>query len=315
MTRVESPGRQRARYLYSAALRVFAEGTLAGRYEMLEVAGEGGTSVVVAAYDMRLDRRVALKLLRPREGVDRVELESRLVREALALARISHPNVVQVYDAGTLEDGSPFLAMEYVEGQTLRSWSKARRRPWREVLAACLAAGRGLAAAHAAGILHRDFKPDNVLVAVNGSVRLADFGLARARPYIEEGPMARGLAPPPAVGWGGIITREGSLPGTLRYLAPELLQKQPADVRSDLYAFCVSLYELLYEQPPFEEQAADRSVAPPPASSKVPAWVTRALLRGLEEDPRQRPAGMDELLEALARPPPRRSRRASSGMV
>ncbi len=191
-----------------AAAGVLAPGRLlAGRYTVLDFLGQGGMGVVVAAYDSRLDRRVALKLLRP--GGKRLlgggDEQARLVREAQAMAQLSHPHVVAVYDSGTLEDGSLFIAMEYVEGQTLRQWCTRQPRSWRQVLEAYLAAGRGLAAAHAAGLIHRDFKPDNVLVGQDGRVRVTDFGLARTRPAVavprgaEAGAsLARGLGAPSA---------------------------------------------------------------------------------------------------------------------
>jgi serine/threonine-protein kinase len=259
---------------------------LAGRYTVLEQLGQGGMGVVLAAYDARLDRRVALKLLLPRREARGDEAaRARLLREAQAMARLSHPNVVAVYDAGSLEDGHIFIAMEMVEGQTLRQWTKERARSWREVLEAFLAAGRGLAAAHAAGLVHRDFKPENVLVGRDGRVRVTDFGTA--------------------------LTLPGAVPGTPRYLAPELLTGAPADARSDVFAFCVSLHEALFHQYPFPGDTvrerlramAQGQLAPLPTRTEVPAWVGRVLREGLSADPRERPPSMEALLLALSRSP------------
>src|SRR5688572_11876745 len=140
-------------------------GSTVGRYVILDVVGSGGMGVVYAAYDPELGRKVALKLLRPsRPGVRRDELGERIRREARVMARLSNPNVVPVYDVGSDDHGDTmFVAMEFVEGTTLTHWLRRHPRDWREVLAVFLDAGRGLAAAHAAGIVHRDFKPDNVL--------------------------------------------------------------------------------------------------------------------------------------------------------
>ncbi len=288
---------------------------LAGRYMVFDYLGSGGMGVVLAAYDTRLDRRVALKLLRPEESsnVTVHDGEARLVREAQAMARLNHPHVVAVYDAGSLEDGSLFIAMEYVEGQTLRRWREQQPRPWREVLKAYLAAGRGLSAAHAAGLIHRDFKPDNVLVGEDGRVRVMDFGLAlSAHGTSNEEP----VTPPSPEAFTSEITATGALLGTPKYMAPELVRGEAADVRSDLYAFCVSLFEALYGQLPFPEQnmveytraRREGRITPPPAQSEVPAWVTRTVLHGLEADPLQRPASMDELLAALEEDPVARRR-------
>jgi serine/threonine protein kinase/tetratricopeptide (TPR) repeat protein len=152
-----------------------------GRYVLLGRLGSGGMGVVDAAYDPTLDRKVALKLLRPNDGgtVD-TAARGRLLREARALARLSHPNVVHVYEVGTLEDQQVYIAMEYIEGQTLQAWQKEARRPFRDVLARYRAAGHGLQAAHEAGLVHRDFKPDNVILGKDGRVVVLDFGLAVA---------------------------------------------------------------------------------------------------------------------------------------
>ncbi|WP_225409019.1 serine/threonine-protein kinase [Stigmatella hybrida] len=282
--------------------------TVAGRYTVLDRLGEGGMSIVLAAYDVRLDRRVALKLLNARTGPAQDHSELRMVREAQAMARLNHPHVVAVYDSGALEDGSFFIAMEYVEGQTLRQWHVEKPRSWREVLEVFLAAGRGLAAAHGAGLVHRDFKPDNVLVGQDGRVRVTDFGVARTE-ALPEGPSLGLPLPLPPGAWDTSLTQPGYVVGTPRYLAPELLKGAPADARSDLFSFCVALYEALCGQPAFagsteRERTLARlegRVAPPPP--QLPGWLLRAVLQGLSPQPGQRPASMAVLLKALADDP------------
>jgi tetratricopeptide (TPR) repeat protein/predicted Ser/Thr protein kinase len=306
----------------SGALAIPTPGqTLADRYMVFELLGQGGMGVVLAAYDKRLDRRVALKLLRSRNDEDAQTSvgEARLVREAQAMARLNHPNVVAVYDAGTLEDGSLFIAMEYVEGQTLRRWRDQQPRPWREVLDAYLAAGRGLIAAHAAGLIHRDFKPDNVLVGKDGRVRVTDFGLAR--PHTEP-TTSTSLS---SDSWDSELTIPGTVMGTPKYMAPELMRGEAAGVRSDLFAFCVALYEALYGQLPFPaERMAEYSrarregrITPPPAQSEVPTWVARTVLQGLQANPHQRPASLEAVLTALQSDPEvkRRAQRRTLGVA
>ncbi|WP_224193472.1 serine/threonine-protein kinase [Nannocystis pusilla] len=304
--------------------------SLAERYTVLDFLGQGGMGLVLAAYDARLDRRVALKLLRTRaDGSSGREEKARLVREAQSMARLSHPNVVAVYDAGTLEDGSLFIAMEFVEGQTLRRWCAQQPRSWRQVLATYLEAGRGLEAAHAAGLIHRDFKPDNVLVGKDGRARVTDFGLARlkqseALPAAPE--PAEGSSPAGASAPADELTVTGSVVGTPRYMAPEqLLEGRRGDVRTDVFSFCASLYEALYGQFAFdgktlmelmEAHAAGR-VKPPPSTSEVPAWVARTVLSGLSRDPSRRPGSMAALLAELADDPQarRRGRALAGGLV
>ncbi|HLL03443.1 MAG TPA: serine/threonine-protein kinase [Myxococcaceae bacterium] len=295
--------------------------TLAGRYTVLEQLGQGGMGVVFAAYDVRLDRRVALKLLQPAR-TSRPEDQARLAREAQAMARLSHPNVVHVYDAGTLENGHLFIAMEYVEGQTLKAWCQQSARSWREILEAYLAAGRGLDAAHRAGIVHRDFKPDNVLIGHDGRVRVMDFGLARAEPSMQTSASQPEHLPPSA--WEQALTVPGTVMGTLRYMAPELIADKPADTRSDLFSFCVSLYEALFRQAPYDNaslQARTEAMAEGrllmPSSSEVPGWVLRPLLQGLQVAPERRPASMQALVAALEADPAerRRSRLRTGGLA
>ncbi|WP_051256208.1 serine/threonine-protein kinase [Cystobacter fuscus] len=290
--------------------------TLAGRYTVLDVLGQGGMGVVLAAYDARLDRRVALKLVHSREadrGGDGLA-QVRMVREAQSMARLNHPHVVAVYDAGKLEDGSVFIAMEYVQGQTLRSWCQhTPPRPWRKVIDAYLDAGRGLAAAHAAGLVHRDFKPDNVLVGEDGRVRVTDFGLARA------GSVPDDAKPPvtalPSSAMQAPLTLPGSVLGTPAYMAPELLQGQTANVRSDVYAFCASLHEALHGRVPYPMDSMasilrlkERQPPVPPEDSQVPAWVSRAVLQGLHPDPLQRPGSLEQVLRRLEDDPEVRRR-------
>ncbi|WP_375767390.1 serine/threonine-protein kinase [Archangium gephyra] len=292
-------------------------GTPLDRYVVLEPLGEGGMGMVYAAYDSVLDRKVALKLLPP-GGLDGgPEVSSgraRLLREAQAMARLSHPNVVAIYDVHQ-HDSQVFMAMELVDGQTLLQWEREKPRSWRELLTAYLAAGRGLAAAHAAGLVHRDFKPTNVLVGKDGRVRVTDFGLARPH----NAPAELG-AEPPAPDTGPIkghsllelnLTQRGAVMGTPAYMAPEQFRGATADARSDQFSFAVSLWEALYGVRPFEgtssserrENVLAGRINPPPPYSKVPPWVMRALLRALNTAPDARYPSLDALLAILERDP------------
>ncbi len=270
-----------------------------GRYLVVERLGAGGMGIVYAAYDPELDRKIALKLLFSREASDAER--HRLVREAKALAKLSHPNVVHVYDAGEHE-GRVFVAMELVRGETLRAWVRSKKRTLRQVLAVCLEAGRGLAAAHAAGIVHRDFKPDNVLVGEDGRARVLDFGLARRVADDDEtGPITPRRAWDPR----GSVTRTGAVLGTPGYIAPEQLLGEPADVLGDQFSFCATVWEAITGTLPYppELQAAPElpwKIEAPPRGS-MPRWVERVLRRGLGESGRY--PRLDELLRELARDP------------
>ncbi|MBL8975191.1 MAG: serine/threonine protein kinase, partial [Myxococcales bacterium] len=219
-----------------------------GRFEILGLLGAGGMGVVYTAYDPALDRKVAVKLLRERQ----TEREDRAWREARALARLAHPNVVAIHAVGR-HAGRLFLAMELVAGVTLDVWLARQPRDPREILAIVLQAGRGLAAAHAAGIVHRDFKPANVIVGADGRARVVDFGLARS--------FAGGERPPPehtrrvASVLDTTLTRAGGRPGTPRYMSPEQREGLPVDARSDQYAFCVVLFEALAGELPGPSRA------------------------------------------------------------
>ncbi|RKH06695.1 protein kinase [Corallococcus sp. CA053C] len=277
-------------------------GTRVSRYVVRERLGSGAMGVVFAADDPELGRRVALKVLRP-EGRQREELQQRLLREAQSLARLAHPNVVTLYDVGTHGDGV-FLAMELVEGTTLAEWMQ-QPRPWREVLRVFLEAGKGLAAAHAAGLVHRDFKPANTLLGKEGRVFVTDFGIARS--LLPETGAPLQAHDEDAVASLGHLTRTGQLLGTPAYMAPELFQGQRADARSDAFSFCVALYEALFGVRPFQgetlkeltQAALQGSLSPPKREVKLPARVRRAVLRGLRPKPQERFPSMESLLAAL----------------
>jgi tetratricopeptide (TPR) repeat protein len=289
-------------------------GTHVGRYVVLRVLGAGAMGTVYAAHDPELDRRVALKVLRSELGTgpSAEAFRARLVREARAMARLNHPEVVTVYDSGAWED-QLYIAMELVSGRTLRTWLAEERRPWRAVLDAFLHAGRGLAAAHAAGVVHRDFKLDNVLVGEDGRVRVTDFGLARASAEAPE-PAAPGSVPLPERAASLTATAPGALIGTPAYMAPEQLRGEPAEIRSDVFSYCLSLYEALYGERPFKGKSVKDLLnaivegPPRPPRGVVPSWLERAVLRGLRAEPADRPASMDELLSALERGARRRGR-------
>ncbi len=276
-----------------------------GRFALLEEVGRGGMGRVVRAYDSRLRREVAIKLVRTRAG----DAVARALREAQALAQLNHPNVVAVYDAGQIA-GELFIAMEYVQGATLRKWLESERSP-DEILQAFRDAGRGLAAAHRAGLVHRDFKPDNVLLGDDGRVRVVDFGLARADRSGDSGPPVAIDAPSdessPRV--EDDLTEAGIVLGTPAYMAPEQHDGRPADARTDQYAFCVTLFEALHGYRPFRGALAEIATAkatraieaPPPRSRTAPAWADELVLRGLEPAPDARWPSMDALLDALER--------------
>jgi tetratricopeptide (TPR) repeat protein len=284
-----------------------SRGATVGRYVIVEALGAGGMGIVYAAFDPELDRRVALKLLRTDLAApgQMSQLRARLLREAQALARLSHPNVVSVYDVGTFQ-GRVFVAMEFIDGSTLKEWLRSEARPMADVLRCFVEVGRGVAAAHAAGLVHRDLKPDNVLIDRAGRVRVLDFGLARSA---EHDTTQRTVAAPNQTARTLTLTRTGSVMGTPAYMAPEQFRGEPADARSDQFSFCVALYEGLYGERPFagttfEELAGSvlrGELRPVPAGSRVPARVRRALLRGLDLRPGHRHPSMDALLAALLR--------------
>lgn len=288
-----------------------------GRYAVLRKLGEGGMGVVLAAYDEELDRRVAVKLLRD-QSAQAAEHRIRILREAQAMARVSHPNVVQVYEVGEFQapgsSGSHiYIAMEFIDGTTLYEWQRREGLPWEDILRVYLEAGQGLWAAHESDLVHRDFKPDNVLVGRDGRPRVADFGLARggdAAQAENSPPRATGSATARSGGHllASPLTQDGAIMGTPMYMSPEQYQGELAGPSSDQFSFCVALYEALYGVLPFAGatfEALRTSVLfhhlrPPPPNTAVPRLLYDALVRGLATDPAQRYESMKELLAALA---------------
>jgi WD40 repeat protein len=296
------------------------EPTHIGRYLILRRIGEGGMGVVYAAYDNELDRRVAIKLVHSRTGSDQ---RVRVRREAQAMARLSHPNVVQVYEVADFEQ-QVFVAMEFVVGPTLAEWTRAQPASptrWRTILSKYIEVGRGLAAAHAVNLVHRDFKPANAIVGDDGRVRVLDFGIARASdptreldddPVVElahAGDSSDPLATP--------LTRTGALVGTPAYMSPEQFERRSVDARSDQFSFCVALYEALYGERPFAGTSTATllinvlagKLRPVPPRADVPSWVREVVVRGLASDPNARWPAMSALLEALEADPDVRRRR------
>ncbi|MBE7453481.1 MAG: protein kinase [Kofleriaceae bacterium] len=299
---------------------VVAVGDTIDRYVVLRRVGAGGMGVVFAAYDPQLDRKVALKLLRTGIGLGQGEARARLVREAQAIAQLSHPNVVAVYDVGASADGDVYVAMEFVEGDTLTQWLHRWHRSWRETLDVFREAGRGLAAAHGVGLLHRDFKPDNVLVGADTRVRVTDFGLARS--------LVTGHADDAAAGGLGAagplrvtLTATGAVMGTPATWRPSSSRATTSAPAADQFSFCVALYEALYGQHPIAGDTAAKMVEeqaraqPPPEGSGVPAWLWPVLARGLDPQPARRFPSMAALLVELAPPQPSPRRRTYIAMA
>ena len=259
-----------------------------GRFVVLEELGRGGMGVVYAAYDGQLDRRVAIKLVHD-HGVGDPRQRQRVLDEARALARLSHPNVVHVYDVGEHEE-RVYLAMEHVPGRTLRAWRAEAPRRWPEIVAVYLQCGEGLRAAHRAGLVHRDFKPDNAILGDDGRVRVLDFGLAQLADGREQ------------------ATRVVGTPG---YMAPEQHEGRPADARSDQFGLCASLFEALYGRRPFVGvPAGEPSV---PEDRDVPGWLLAVIRRGLALEPDDRWPDLGALLAALRDDPRLRRRRRMLG--
>ncbi len=301
----------------------WATGERIGRYRIGAAIGRGAMGEVFRGEDLELARPVALKRLHT--GVAGTAAgRAQLVREARAAAQLQHPNVVAVHEIVDV-GAETFLAMEWIEGTTLRSWLRQRARGWREVVHVVAAAGRGLAAAHAAGLLHRDFKPENILVDTQGRPRVADFGLAR--------PIGAATGVGLPASGPATATATGGLPGTPAYLAPELtdtLLSQSTesyarltrghDARTDQYAFAITLYEALHGSHPFAgnkpevmwgEMAGGRIRR---GARRLPRWLDRTVRRGLAVDPTRRWPDLATMLDELERGE-RRARRLVTGIA
>jgi eukaryotic-like serine/threonine-protein kinase len=290
-----------------AATEPAATGQTIGRYVILSLLGSGGMGVVYAAYDPVLDRKIALKLLHAGDDGSGATTDgrARMQREAQALARLSHPNVIAIHDVG--EHGGPtpmmYIAMEIVVGGTLVEWQ--RGKPWRTILDAYITAARGLAAAHRAELVHRDFKPENVLVGDDGRVCVTDFGLARLTSATPE------VRPPHATPTNALasdLTAAGAVMGTPSYMAPEQIKGERVDARSDQFSWCLALWEALYGEQPWPRdnlplRAAAIETDPPraPSTTDVPRAVARVLTRGLAPDSAVRYPTIDALLADLER--------------
>jgi tetratricopeptide (TPR) repeat protein len=294
-------------------------GTKIGRFMVVGELGAGGMGVVYSAHDRELDRKVALKVLRAAAATD--EERVRMLREGQAMARITHPNVITVYEVG-VEGSLVFLAQELLDGGTLGRWLE-KQRTQQEIVDKFVAAGRGLAAAHAAGLVHRDFKPDNVLLGKDGRVRVSDFGLARALGPVDEGlpqvtraniaraqlELSRSPMSP--------LTRTGAVMGTPMYMAPEQHLGDRTDERTDQFSFAVALYHALYGDWPFSAKTAvaladnviEGRMQKPPRGRHVPERLRRIVLRALRTKPAERYPSIGAMLEELVRPPSRTFRK------
>ena len=327
-------------------------GASINQYVLVRKLGSGGMGTVFLAQDTKLDRKVAIKLVRGTAS-STANADGQLLQEAKTMAQLSHPNVVQVYEVGACQ-GHDYVAMEYVRGTTLRGWldsiaNLGRRARQRQVLRQFLGAGRGLEAAHKAGLVHCDFKPDNVMVGDDGRPRVGDFGLARLvasrvwvpsslpigdgppgthdeaeiSPIAETIPVLESETDASRAKASRVLTAGGMIVGTPQYMSPEQWRGHLADSRSDQFGFCVALYEALYGKPPYPgdscselmDSVTNGKLEPPPRHADVPAPVRKALLQGLMLEPADRFPDMSALLHALEEWPRRRRRRLLLGIA
>ena len=298
---IDTAGLEALRAGAEEALCNGAQPATGGRFVLVGRVAAGGMGVVYRAYDPQLDREVALKVIKPGACHDRQAREWMLT-EARLLARLQHPNVVSIHDV-VLVDDQVVLVLELVAGQTLDAWEVAAARGWRELVSVYVAAGRGLAAAAACGLVHRDFKPANVIVGDDGRVRVIDFGLAQPAGASEGG------AVPPPTSIAGATPRPGVVVGTPVYMAPEQMTGDGPSPAADQFSFCVALYQALYGVRPYagddllELQASIRAglLVAPPEPERVPARLHALVVRGLAADPAERHPSLAALLDELER--------------
>lgn len=284
-----------------------------GRYSVELLLGTGGMGAVFGGWDPQLDRPVAIKVIHAARVRNTEPYRARLVREAQALAALSHPNVVTVYEAGT-EGGDVFIAMERVDGPTLGEWIEQESRPWKEIVAMLIQAGRGLCAAHDKGIVHRDFKPSNVIIGADERARVLDFGLATLDGTASSAESSAGDPTDIPAAMSTRLTQAGTVMGTPAYMAPEQIRHRPITTATDQFSFCVALWEALWDERPFpgktfaelRRSLGEGQRRAVPAGTEVPRRVIAAIERGLESDPRRRWPSLRELLDALERAVARR---------
>jgi serine/threonine protein kinase len=280
-----------------------------GRFEVRDLVGVGGSAVIYSAWDPEHERPVAIKLLRHDRSF-RPDSQARFLREAKSIARLDHPNVVRIYEVGTHE-GVVFLALEYVEGRTLREWVDQDHPSVEDIIRRYIDAGRALEAAHTAGVMHRDFKPDNVLLGDDGRVRVLDFGLARSTRNTDSFQTIEAQTPGlrDALARGPDLTATIGVSGTPAYKSLEQHFGRPTDPRADQFAFCVALWEAVYGERPFVGRSAseiaraiERGKIKEPSRDRVtavPRQFRKALERGLAAERDNRWSSMTELLAQI----------------
>jgi serine/threonine protein kinase len=280
-----------------------------GRFPIRALVGIGGNAVIYSAWDQDRDHPVAIKLLRDDRSI-RFDTQARFLREAKAMARLDHPNIVRIYEVGT-HDGRVFLALEYIEGRTLREWLTAEQPGFAAIVARYVEAGRALAAAHAAGLMHRDFKPDNVVLGDDGRVRVVDFGLARSTRGTDNFKTVENQTPGlrDALAEGPELLATIGFSGTPAYMSLEQHFGRTTDPRADQFSFCVALWEALFGERPFSGRTAGQiaraieagELRPPPRprAELVPRRLRKALERGLAAERVDRWPSMDELLDEI----------------